>query len=477
MTSDQKRGLAAIVISAVILFFWQAYFGPTQRPPAPKVEKPVETMVKDVSPKKVLVAEKYDHKLVHQISGDVKYTVGSDFTLGEIEGIGDTLSFKQIAGSDFPFKVQVLNMNNTYQDLKVTFAKEGARLIGYAEDLDIRISFGEWKEGKLPLTLNSSRPYRYRIIFRSQPEDLENNRYRQFIYLKEGVERENVGETINDEGKIKWSGIDHRYHIFNFVFSEKLGTKITADKQNLKVDLVTPTNVLAGYIVFTKKNYDKLKSLGDNLELAVDFGVFGILAVPIFRGLQFFYNWIPNYGWAIVLLTLAIRMLTFPLQYKSFKSMKKMQEIQPEINKIKEKYKDDPQRMQKETMELFKRAGANPLGGCLPLLIQMPIFFAFYKVLYEAVELVGAPWIIWVQDLSQKDPYYILPVVMALSMFLQQKLTPTTTTDPLQKKVMLFMPIIFGFIMKDLPSGLTLYIFVSTIFGIAQQMVVYRTTE
>ena len=157
--------------------------------------------------------------------------------------------------------------------------------------------------------------------------------------------------------------------------------------------------------------------------------------------------------------------------------MKKMQKLQPELNKLKEKYKDNPQKMQAETMELFKRSGANPLGGCLPLLLQMPIFFAFYKVLSAAIELVGAPFIFWINDLSIKDPYFVLPVLLTAVMFLQQKITPTQTTDDTQKKVMLFMPIIFGFIMKDLPSGLVLYIFVSTLFGILQQLFVYKTVD
>jgi YidC/Oxa1 family membrane protein insertase len=153
--------------------------------------------------------------------------------------------------------------------------------------------------------------------------------------------------------------------------------------------------------------------------------------------------------------------------------MKKLQVIQPELTKIREKFKDDPARMQKESMELFKKSGANPLGGCLPLLLQMPVFFAFYKVLYGAVELVDAPFVLWIQDLSNKDPYFVLPVLMTLVMFVQQKITPNTITDPVQRKVMMFMPVIFGFIMKDLPSGLCLYIFVSTLFGILQQLLVF----
>ena len=211
--------------------------------------------------------------------------------------------------------------------------------------------------------------------------------------------------------------------------------------------------------------------------MSVDFGFFAVLAVPILRGLQFIHKFIPNYGIAIILLTIFLRLITFPLQYKSFKSMKKMQTIQPELAKIKEKYKDEPQKMQKETMDLFKKAGANPLSGCLPLLLQMPFFFAIYRVLYSAVELVGAPFYGWIHDLSIHDPFYVLPVLMGLAMLAQQKLTPQTTVDPTQQKIMMFMPVIFAFIMKSLPAGLVLYIFVSTVVGVAQQALVYRMAD
>jgi YidC/Oxa1 family membrane protein insertase len=157
--------------------------------------------------------------------------------------------------------------------------------------------------------------------------------------------------------------------------------------------------------------------------------------------------------------------------------MKKMQAIQPELQKIKDKYKDEPQKMQKETMELFKKAGANPLSGCLPLILQMPFFFAIYRVLYGAVELVGAPFYGWIHDLSIHDPFYVLPVLMGVAMLAQQKFTPQTTVDPTQQKIMMLMPVVFAFIMKSLPAGLVLYIFVSTTVGILQQALVYRMAD
>jgi YidC/Oxa1 family membrane protein insertase len=480
MGSDQKNAFMAIILSGLILFGWQAYFAPKQE----VVQTPVTKTVEEKAPVSVPtpaapVAKDFAKETVLISIGENQFSVRTDLAVGKGISPKEKYSFKAVTGNDFPFKIQVLGAGNTYQtlNLKVT-GKDSNKITGVVESLKINVSMLFNENGKMSLSLNSLTPYKYRLVFNSEREELENAMYREFIYLKEGVERETVGDEFQAEAKVKWVGIDHEYHIFNYIFAEKTLTKLRADNNgNLIVDIINPTTALNGNLVFTIKNYDKLTALGDNLKLAVDFGWFGIVAVPIFRGMQFFYNWIPNYGWAIILLTLVIRMLTFPLQYKSFKSMKKMQVIQPEINKIKEKYKEDPQRMQKETMELFKRAGANPLGGCLPLLLQMPIFFAFYKVLYQSVELVGAPWMLWVTDLSQKDPLYILPVLMAISMFLQQKFTPTTTTDPMQKKLMMFMPLIFGFIMKDLPSGLTLYIFVSTIFGILQQMFVYRTTD
>ncbi|MBT5094515.1 MAG: membrane protein insertase YidC [Halobacteriovoraceae bacterium] len=245
----------------------------------------------------------------------------------------------------------------------------------------------------------------------------------------------------------------------------------------MTLQMVQPTTTFNGYFLYAKKNYDQLKKIGDNLDLTVDFGMLAIIAIPILRGLQYFYTWVPNYGVAIIFLTLLLRLVTFPLQYKSFKSMKKMQVVQPQLAKLREKYKDDPPRMQKETMALFKSAGANPLGGCFPLLLQMPIFFAFYQVLYNAVELVGAPFAGWIVDLSIKDPFYVLPVLMGVSFFFQSRLNPSTSADPTQKKLMMFMPLIFCFIMKDLPAGLNLYITVSTLLGIFQQLFVYKMAD
>jgi YidC/Oxa1 family membrane protein insertase len=263
--------------------------------------------------------------------------------------------------------------------------------------------------GRVNFQLSSEKAYKFRFIFDAKAKKLDNGQVRQFAIFGSDVKHIAVTKDKEEDGLLKWFGVDFNYHLFALIFKDKTAARYkTTEAGQLIVEIPVASKTFNGDLVFTKKNYDSLIGLGDNLHLSVDFGFFAVLAVPILRGLQFIHKYIPNYGIAIILLTILIRLITFPLQYKSFKSMKKMQLIQPELSKIKEKYKDEPQKMQKETMDLFKKAGANPLSGCLPLLLQMPFFFAIYRVLYSAVELVGAPFYGWIHDLSIHDPYYVL---------------------------------------------------------------------
>ncbi|NBX83881.1 membrane protein insertase YidC [bacterium] len=216
------------------------------------------------------------------------------------------------------------------------------------------------------------------------------------------------------------------------------------------------------------KDYNELE--GARMLGLIDYGFFAKLAFPLLWLLRAFYSVIHNYGVAIILLTVLVRVLFYPLTLKSQKSMKAMQRLQPQINALKEKYKDNPTKMQTEQMALFKTHKVNPMGGCVPMLVQLPVFIALYAVLGNSIELFQAPFFGWIQDLSTKDPYYIYPVLMGISMFVQQKLTPAVGMDPAQQKVMMFMPVLFSFMMINLPSGLTMYIFVSTLLGILQQV-------
>lgn len=237
------------------------------------------------------------------------------------------------------------------------------------------------------------------------------------------------------------------------------------------------------------KEYSALKELNVGLEHIVDFGFFSIIALPLFWVLKFFHQIIGNYGWAIVLLTILVRIPFIPLINKSQKSMKKMQDIQPRMAEIREKYKKDPQRMQQEMMQMYKIHKVNPIGGCLPILLQIPIFFALYKILLLAIELRQAPFMLWIKDLSAPDtlfghlPGYIpliggfavgpLPILMGATMVIQQKMTPTSL-DPTQNKIMMILPVVFTFLFLNFASGLVLYWLMNNIFSIAQQFYVNR---
>lgn len=216
-----------------------------------------------------------------------------------------------------------------------------------------------------------------------------------------------------------------------------------------------------------------LRNIDEKLTRLIDYGMFKMLAKPLLDLLRFLHDLVGNWGVAIILLTLIVRILVAPFNVYSFKSMKAMQKIQPEMKSIREKYKSDPTKMNQEVMALMKRSKANPLGGCLPMLLQLPVFLALFSSLSMSIELYKAPFMFWIQDLSVKDPWYVLPVLMGVLMYIQQKITPTTM-DPAQAKVMQFMPIIFAAMMLGLPSGLTLYIFISTAFGIVQQYIFMR---
>ncbi|MDO9079815.1 MAG: membrane protein insertase YidC, partial [Desulfuromonadales bacterium] len=202
-------------------------------------------------------------------------------------------------------------------------------------------------------------------------------------------------------------------------------------------------------------------------------GFFEILAKPLFYVLKFFYDYVGNYGWAIILLTVLIKIIFWPLTDKSYKSMKAMQTLQPEMTKLREKHKNDRDTLNKEIMTLYKEHRVNPLGGCLPMLVQIPVFFALYQVLMNMIELRHAPFIFWLTDLSVKDPYYITPLVMGATMFIQQKLTPSQL-DPIQQKIFLAMPIVFTFLFLNFPSGLVVYWLVNNVLTIAQQLSVNR---
>ena len=208
----------------------------------------------------------------------------------------------------------------------------------------------------------------------------------------------------------------------------------------------------------------------------IDYGWFDVIAKPLYWTMEYFYTQTGNWGWSIILLTILVKIIFFPLSQKGFKSMQKMQRVQPHLKRLQELYKDDKEKLNVAMMELYKEHKVNPLGGCLPMILQIPIFFALYKVLLESIEIKGAGFILWIEDMGQKDPYYITPVLMGVTMFIQQWMTPAVG-DPTQRKVMMAMPVIFTFLFLSFPSGLVIYWLVNNILTIIQQWVIRRQDQ
>jgi len=280
-----------------------------------------------------------------------------------------------------------------------------------------------------------------------------------------------------------WAGLTNRYFLaaitgdgLNGVRPARREVLVKEDKAPLLALPVPAAELKAGekrvwetQFYIGPKDYGKLQALGHGLDRSVDFGFFAPLAKLANSSIVYFYKLTGNYGAAIIILSVLIQLMLTPLSYKSFKAMAVMKKIQPEMQAIQKKYKDDPKRMNQEVMDLYKRHGTNPLGGCLPMLLQIPVFFALFTALRESWALHGAPFIFWIKDLSSKDPFYVMPIVMGGIMFLQQHLSPQTS-DPSQAAMMKYMPLIFTFMFLTFPSGLVLYWLINSTWGFAQTM-------
>ncbi|MDE1325506.1 membrane protein insertase YidC [Vibrio aestuarianus] len=225
------------------------------------------------------------------------------------------------------------------------------------------------------------------------------------------------------------------------------------------------------------KLQDEMAEVAPNLDLVVDYGWLWFIAKPLHMLLSFIQSFVGNWGVAIICLTFIVRGAMYPLTKAQYTSMAKMRMLQPKLQAMRERIGDDRQRMSQEMMELYKKEKVNPLGGCLPIFLQMPIFIALYWSLMESVELRHSPFFGWIHDLSAQDPYYILPLLMGVSMFMIQKMSPTTVTDPMQQKIMTFMPVMFTFFFLFFPSGLVIYWLVSNIVTLIQQTLIYRALE
>jgi len=273
------------------------------------------------------------------------------------------------------------------------------------------------------------------------------------------------------------SNFDRYYASVIYNFENSLNVSLMPDSEsNVQAFIHSGDNIsFSGFI--GPKNHRDLEALNPELIDVIDYGWFTFIAKPMFLLLQFLQGYIGNWGWSIVALTILIKLVLYPLSYKGMVSMQKLKDLAPKMKDIQAKYKGDKQKQSMHMMELYKKHGANPMGGCLPLLLQIPVFFAIYRVLLNAIELKGAPWMFWVQDLAEMDPYFVLPILMGASMYLQQRITPNTMQDEMQKKIFQMLPIVFTFFFLWFPAGLTLYWFINNVFTISQQYYINKIFE
>ena len=300
------------------------------------------------------------------------------------------------------------------------------------------------------------------------------------------IEKETPEKELERKGAVQWVALHDKY--FLSVLMPKQGAAALAKNEGEKIVSAGVRMAASGaassvalQLYAGPKEHDTLRSLNVGLEDMIDFGffIFGSwtvvksVAKPIFYVLRFIHDYANNYGVTIILLTMGIKLLFAPLQYKSYKSMKMMRLIQPKIAAVQEKYKGDRDRLNKELMKLYKDQKVNPLGGFLPMILQMPVFVALFNVLYTTIDLRQAPFMLWITDLSVQDPFYVLPIIMGATMFIQQKITPTTM-DPTQAKIMLVLPVGMTFLFVNFPAGLVLYWVTNNTLTIAQQLITDR---
>ncbi|MFH1222947.1 MAG: membrane protein insertase YidC [Pseudomonadota bacterium] len=507
----EKNMILAVSISVLILFLWPFLFGLNKKAPETKVANKTTASTTTGGTATTKEAAKDEAITIEKVGA--QYIIENDLVAVTIDTMGAAV--KQVA-----FK--------KYKDPKgqvVKFFGESAKNVGALKILDqSKTMFSVVSQTENRITLRSGAStveytlpqglYSLNAKINSAGKDkielrllsfLSDNSKDQYgldsdpdkrkrdmlLYSADKAERftpKDIKEKqiISFASSPKWIGVTDRYFLFSVITPKNDGlftdVVIRAGKENpvtLADFSLTGKNGVFEYTLFMgPKDVTDLRKVDPTLADSIDYGWFTVISVPMLELMKFFYKVIPNYGVAILLLTLLVRLIMFPLQHKSMKSMKKMQELQPHIKALQEKYKGDKAKVNSEMMQFMKTHKVNPMSGCLPMLLQLPVFIALYNVLASSVELYHAPFIFWLHDLSIKDPYYVMPILMGIMMFLQQKMTPNPTMDPTQAKMMLYMlPVIFTVFMVSLPSGLTLYIMFSTLLGILQQHFMNKQTS
>ncbi|HDP24444.1 MAG TPA: membrane protein insertase YidC [Deltaproteobacteria bacterium] len=526
----EKKTLLAIIISIAILIAWDVFFIQPRKPQTEPVqtEKPqVEKQVQEELPslfdppsspsfesEKASGEAIYVETPLYRATWNTKGAQIVSFQLKEYkQTIGADAPPVEMVRSPFP---QIVTSEG-FSDAALVFEPSHTGLIHAAEKPFELVFTSEVSKGIILKKIYRIDPLNYLLEYRTEfinntmsPLSLSydqvlNARYpmdeKKKGYAFEGpvllhgkhleefkVDKVKTVGTYRDfPGEIKWFGIEEKYFLHTIIPLEIFETQVRitrTDENIVSLAYSVPTaQIRSGssqshdHLIFLgPKNIKILKDVGFDLHRALDFGFFDLIAKPLLISMNWIQSYVGSYGLSIIILTIFIKIILYPLTFKSFASMKGLQKIQPLMKELQAKYKDDKQKLNQELMKLYSEHKINPLGGCLPMLLQIPILFALYKVFYSAIELRHTPFHIigtWLPDLSAKDPYFITPVLMGLSQFVMQKMTPTAG-DPTQQKIMLMMPVVFTFLFLSFPSGLVLYWLVSNILSIIQQAYINR---
>ncbi len=390
------------------------------------------------------------------------------------------MRFSNRTVNDQAFKTKVVASSNS---LDATSSAVKLTLTQKLSNVDVIKNMTIYPEGHydIEIFVSNSEPYFITPGFRP---DVLADMYADhgaLLTLNDGtlniMEDEDFETTTTFTGVQVASAFDRYYATVLYNIIDSLQISVMPDAQSNPQIFIHGKDKLNLNGYAGPKEYRALTALDPKLSQVIEYGWFTFIAKPMFQMLQFIHDYVGNWGWTIVLVTILIKLVLYPLAYKGMVSMNKLKELAPKVKQIQEKYKDDKQKASTHMMELYKKEGANPMGGCLPIVLQIPVFFAIYRVLLNAIELKGSEWIWWIEDLAEMDPYFVLPILMGATMFIQQKITPNQMQDEMQKKMFMMLPVIFTFFFLWFPAGLTLYWFINNLFTVAQQYYVNTIFE
>jgi len=519
--SPNQRLIIAVVLSILFFVAYTAIFPPVE----PELNRDVQTKTaKTHSSDKESSAPKVEDVAGHSISEQERsatqernaiVVVRSDSYIMEMDSLGRISSMElldekfrgdndehaqlipafgakplylRFTDKELNKEAATTNYTASVSELNVDGTPKSVTLMQKLSNLEVSKKITFHANGHYNVEINLSEDKKYFVYLGQRPKINENEQMMTvtgaMVYTDDDLVT--IIEDGDADGRKTFSGVElisafdqYNASIMYGFAKETIVVAQPSSERKSNGDLAKNPNVsfegvqnlvFSGYI--GQKDYKVLKSIDPMLTNAIEYGWFTFAAQPLFALLLWLHGIFGNWGWAIIGLTFIIRIILYPLTHKGMVSMQKIKELAPKLKEIKEKYAKDPQRLNAATMDMYKKHGANPLGGCLPMLLQIPVFFAIYRVLLNAPELQGASWLLWVDDLSRMDPYYILPILMGASMYLQQRMTPNNFTDPLQEKIFKYLPVIFTFFFITFPSGLVLYWFVNNLFSIGQQFIV-----